>query len=119
MASDEPTGGNIQHAAPAEHNTSAVPSATVVNTDGTMVADEHAVLIAAIDDRRPVSFVSRGLASWSGHSTPRGVHRASPCLTALMTTAVNNLVVHWIMERMGYSAGHGLGIHHQEDANLI
>ena len=51
MASDEPTGGNIQHAAPAEHNTSAVPGATVVDTDGAMVANEHAMLIAAIDDR--------------------------------------------------------------------
>ena len=119
MASDEPTGGNIQHAAPAEHNTSAVPGAAIVDTDGAVVANEHAMLITAIDDRRPVSFVSRGLASWSDHSAPLGMHRVSPYPTAPTTTAVNNLAVHRIMERMGYSAGHDLGLHHQGDANLI
>jgi hypothetical protein len=35
------------------------------------------------------------------------------------TTIVNNLEVHWIMERMGNNAGHGLRLHHQGDANLI
>ena len=65
MASDEATGGNIQHTAPIEHNTSVVPSATVVdadgavvadasgaavvNADGTAVADEDAMPIATID----------------------------------------------------------------------
>ena len=34
-------------------------------------------------------------------------------------TTVNNLLVHQIIECMGYSAGHGLGLHHQGDANLI
>ena len=34
-------------------------------------------------------------------------------------TALNNLAVHQIMERMGYSDSHGLGLHHQGDANLI
>ena len=32
---------------------------------------------------------------------------------------MNNLVVHQIMERMGYFASHNLRLHHQEDANLI
>ena len=66
-----------------------------------------------------MSFVSGGLASWSDHSTSWDVHQASPYLTAPKTTTVNNLAVHRIMERMGYSAGHGLGLHHQGDANLI
>ena len=66
-----------------------------------------------------MSFVSGGLASWSDHSTSWDVHQASPYLTAPKTTTVNNLAVHRIMERMGYSAGHGLELHHQGDANLI
>ena len=135
MASDEPTGGNIQHMALAEDNTGAIPGAIVVDANGTAVvdtggvvvvdgdgvavADEDAMPIAAIDYRRPMSFASRGLASWSGHSIPLDVHRASPCPTTPTTTVVNNLAVHRIMEHMGYSAGHGLGLHHQGDANLI
>jgi len=135
MAFDESTSGNIQHMALAEHNTGAIPSATVVdadgavvadaggaavvNAEGTTVADEDAMPISAVDYRRPVLFVSRGLALWSSHSALLGVHRASPCPTASTTTAVNNLAVHQIMERMGYSAGHGLGLHYQGDANLI
>jgi hypothetical protein len=91
----------------------------VVDADGTMVANEDAIPIAAVDYRQPMLFVSEGLAPWSSHSDPLDVHRASPCLMAPMTTVVNNLAVHWIMERMGYSAGHGLGLHHQGDANLI
>ena len=67
MASDNPTGGNIQHTAPVEHNTSVVPGATVVdadgavvvdadgatvfNADGTMVANEDAMPIPTIDYR--------------------------------------------------------------------
>jgi hypothetical protein len=38
---------------------------------------------------------------------------------ALTPTAVNNLEVHRIMERVGYSAGHGLELHHQGNTNLI
>ena len=135
MAFYEPTGGNIQHTALAEHNTGVVPSTVVVDADGaavtnaggaavvdangTAVADKDAMPIAAIDYRRPMLFVSRGLASWSGHSAPLDVHRASPFPTASMTTAMNNLAVHRIMECMGYSAGHSLRLHHQGDANLI
>ena len=120
---------------PVEHNTSIVPStmvvdangaavvdaggATVVDADGAAVVDEDAMGIAAVDYRRPMPFVSRGLASWSVHSAPLGVHQALPCSMALTTTTMNNLVVHRIMERMGYSVGHGLGLHHQGDANLI
>jgi hypothetical protein len=67
MASNEPTGGNIQHMAPAEHNTSVVPGitvfdaygtaaidaggATVVDANGAMVTDEDTMPIAAIDYR--------------------------------------------------------------------
>ena len=85
MASDEPTGGNIQHATPAEHNTSTIPSSTVVDADGTSVvdasgavvvdangatvADEDAMPTVAVDYRWPMAFVSEGLASWSIHST--------------------------------------------------
>ena len=117
MASNEPTSGNIQHTAPAEHNTGAVPGTVVVNAsgtivanssgttvvdgDGTAVADEDAMPIATVDYRRPVPFVSGGLASWSGHFAPLDMHRASPCLMAPTTTAVKNLAVHRIMERMG------------------
>ena len=69
--------------------------------------------IATIDYRQPMPFVSRGLASWSSHSALLDVHRASPCLMAPKPTAVNNLAVHRIMERMGYNAGHGHGLHHR------
>ena len=51
MASDEPTGGNIQHMTLVEHNTGTVPGATVVDADGTAVADEDVRPIAAIDYR--------------------------------------------------------------------
>ena len=135
MDSDEPTSGNIQHTVQADHNTGVVPGATVVDADGTMVADaggamvidadgiavadEDAMPIAAIDYKRPMSFVFEGLTSRSGHSAPRDVHRASPYLMVPKTTTVNNLAVHQIMERMGYSVGHGLRLHHQGDANLI
>ena len=90
MASNEPTGGNIQHTAPVEHNTSTVPGAlvvdadgaavadasgsTVVDADGAAIADGDAMPIAAVDYRRPMLFVSGGLASWSSHSAPLGVH---------------------------------------------
>jgi len=120
---------------PAEHNTGTIPGvtvvdadvavvadadgATVVDTNGTTVANEDAMPIATIDYRRPMSFVSGDLASWSDHSAPLDVHRASPCLMAPTMTTVNNLAVHWIMEHMGYSAGHGLRLHHQGDVNLI
>ena len=57
--------------------------------------------------------------SWSNHSTPLDVHRALPYMMAPMTTTVNNLAVHRIMEHMGYSVGHGLELHHQWDTNLI
>ena len=128
MASDKPIGGNIQHTVPVEHNTSTIPSTVVVDADGatvadaggivvvdangTTVADEDVMPIAVIDYRRPMTFVSRGLALWSNHSTPLGLHQASPCPTAPTPTAVNNLAVHRIMEHMGYSAGHGLELHH-------
>ena len=65
--------------APVEHNTGVVPSATivdadgttvanaggatVVDVDGTVVADEDAMPIAAVNYRRPMSFVSRGMES--------------------------------------------------------
>ena len=45
MASDKPTDSNIQHIAPAEHNTSAVPSAMVVDADGAMVADASGAMV--------------------------------------------------------------------------
>ena len=121
--------------APVEHNTGAVPStmvvdangvavadaggATVVDADGAMVTDEDAMPIAGVDYKRPMPFVSRGLASWSSHSAPLSVHQTTPCLIASTPTAVNNLAVHQIMECMGYSDGHGLRMHHQGDANLI
>ena len=91
----------------------------VVDADGTAVANEDTMAIVVIDYMQPIPFVSRGLASWSDHSAPWDVHRASPCLTAVMTTTVNNLAVHRIMECMGYSDGHSLGLHHQGNANLI
>ena len=135
MAYDEPTDGNIQHTTLAEHNTGAVPGtavvdadgivvadaggAVVVDVDGIVVADEDVMPIAAIDYWRPVPFVSGGLASLSGHSAPLGMHRVSPYPTAPMTTVVNNLVVHRIMECMDYSASHSLELHHQGVANLI
>ena len=120
---------------PIEHNIGAVPGAMAVDADGTVVADaggamvvdangatvvnEDAMPIAAIDYKRPVSFVFEGLTSRSGHSAPRDVHRASPYLMVPKTTTVNNLAVHQIMERMGYSVGHALGMNHQGNANLI
>ena len=98
MASDKPTGGNIQHSTLVEHNTSAVPGAmvvdvdgaavadaggaVVVDVDGTMVADEDTMPITTVDYRRPMPFVSRGLALWSSHFALLGVHRASPYPTA-------------------------------------
>ena len=121
--------------APVEHNTGVVPSTmvvdangaavadaggtAVVDADGATVADEDAMPIAIVNYRQPVPFVSRGLPSWSGHFASRDVHRASPCSTAPTTTDVNNLAVHRIMECMGYSAGDGIGLHPQGDANLI
>ena len=45
MASDKPTGSNIQHTSPAEHNTSAVPGTVVVNADGVAVADAGGVAV--------------------------------------------------------------------------
>ena len=67
MASNEPIDGNIQHMVPAEHNTGDVPSAVVIDADGTVVAnagcaavvdadgvavaDEDAMPIAAVDYR--------------------------------------------------------------------
>ena len=94
MASNEPTSGNIQHMALAEHNTGAIPGATVVDADGTIVADaggatvvdadgamvtdEDAMPIAVIDYKQPMPFVSGCLALWSGHFAPLDVHRASP-----------------------------------------
>ena len=49
MASDEPTYGNIQHTAQAEHNTSAVPGTTVINFDGAMVADAGGTVVVDAD----------------------------------------------------------------------
>ena len=46
-----PTRSNIQHMVLAEHNIGVVPSATVVDDDGAMVADEDAMPIAAVDYR--------------------------------------------------------------------
>ena len=66
----------------------------VADASGTAVADEDAMPIAAVDYRQPVSFIPVGLASWSSHSGPLGVHRVLPCPIAPTTTAVNNLVVH-------------------------
>jgi len=119
----------------AEHNTSVVPSfavddadgavvadaggTAVVDADGAAVADEDAMLIATIDYRRLVLFVTGGLASSSGHSALWDVHQASPYPMAPPTTTMNNLAVHQIMKRMGYSAGHSLELHHQGDTNLI
>ena len=90
MASDEPTDRNIYHTVPLEHNTSIVPStvvvdadgaavadaggATVVDADGVVVADKDVMPIAIVDYRQPMLFVSRGLASWFGHSAPLDVH---------------------------------------------
>ena len=67
MASDEPTDGNNHHTVLAEHNTSVVlgavvvdadgavvanaGGATVVDADGAAVADEDAMPIAAVDYR--------------------------------------------------------------------
>jgi hypothetical protein len=87
--------------------------AAVINADGAVIADEDAMPIVVVDYSRPMSFVSRSLASWSSHCTPRDVYRASPYPMVPTTTAVNSLAVHRIMEHMGYSAGHGLGQHHQ------
>ena len=74
MAFGEPTGGNIQHMTPVEHNTNAIPGATVVDADGVVVADKDVMPIAIVDYRQPMLFVSRGLASWFGHSAPLDVH---------------------------------------------
>ena len=90
-----------------------------IDVDGATVADDDAIPIVAVDYRQPMPFVFKGLASWSGHSAPRDVHQAMPCLMAPTTTSMNNLAVHRIMECMGYSGGHGLRLHHQGDANLI
>ena len=49
MASDEPTGGNIQHTAPAEHNTGAVPGAVVVIADGAAVVDAGGTMVIDAD----------------------------------------------------------------------
>ena len=49
MAFDEPTGGNIQHTAPVEHNTSTVPGALVVDADGTAVADAGGATVVDAD----------------------------------------------------------------------
>ena len=45
MAFDEPTGGNIQHTTPAEHNTGAIPSTVIVNADGTAVVDAGGTMV--------------------------------------------------------------------------
>jgi hypothetical protein len=89
------------------------PGIVIVDADGAAIADEDAMPIAVVDYSRPMPFVSRSLASWSSHCTPRDVYRASPYPMVPTTTAVNSLAVHRIMEHMGYSAGHGLGQHHQ------
>ena len=102
MTSDEPTGGNIQHMTPVEHNTITVPSTVVIDADGavvanvggvavvdangaavddahgTMVVDEDAMPIAAMDYRRPMMFVFRDPTLSFGHLGPRDVHWASP-----------------------------------------
>ena len=49
MGSDEPTGDNIQHTALVEHNTSVVPSATVVDADGATVADAGDIAVVDVD----------------------------------------------------------------------
>jgi hypothetical protein len=102
MASDEPTNSNIQQTVPVEHNIGTVPGVAVVDADGAAVADaggttvanKDAMPIAAIDYRRLMPFVSEGLVSWSDHSAPLDMYRASPCPTTPMTTAMNNLAVH-------------------------
>ena len=50
MASDEPTGSNIQHTVPAEHNTSDVPGTMVVNADGIAVADAGGIAVVNAND---------------------------------------------------------------------
>jgi hypothetical protein len=64
MAFDEPIGGNIQYTAPAEHNTGAVPGATVVDANGTAVADAGGTMVvnangAAIadEDAMPIAAI--------------------------------------------------------------
>jgi hypothetical protein len=110
MVSDEPTSSNIQQMVLVEHNIGTVPGVVVVDADGAAVADasgttvvdadgaavanEDAIPIAAINYRRLMPFVSGGLVSWSDHSAPLDVYQASPCPTAPMTTAMNNLAVH-------------------------
>ena len=49
MASNKPTGGNIQHTVLAKHNTSVVPGATVVDADGAMVADAGGAVVVDVD----------------------------------------------------------------------
>ena len=49
MASDEPTGGNIQHTALAKHNTGTVPSAMVVDADGAVVANAGSAMVIDAD----------------------------------------------------------------------
>jgi len=45
MASDEPTDGKIQHTAPAEHNTRAIPGATVIDADSAAVANAGGAVV--------------------------------------------------------------------------
>jgi hypothetical protein len=49
MAFDKPTGGNIQHMALAEHNTSAVSSAAVVDANGAAIADAGGAVVVDAD----------------------------------------------------------------------
>jgi len=49
MASNDPIGGNIQHTAPAEHNTSAVPHTTVVDAYGVAVVDACGAVVIDVD----------------------------------------------------------------------
>ena len=49
MAFYEPTGGNIQHTVPAEHNTGVVPSAAVVDANGATVDDASGAVVVDVD----------------------------------------------------------------------
>ena len=49
MAFDELTGGNIPHAVPIEHNTGAIPGATVVDADGSVIADAGGTTVVGAD----------------------------------------------------------------------
>ena len=64
MASNEPIDGNIQHTTLAEHNTSAVPGAVIVNANGTAVADASGAVVVDADgavvtneDAMPIAIV--------------------------------------------------------------